>query len=119
VGEQAFEIDVYRATLARVITFFGSVLATTRFVYSTKLIRFFVVGAVQGLHCVHLSASTVYDYIEHTQEMSCVNGSTDALSIGPSAGYNMFFVFIHVLLLFTAYASSHTHMHIHHTDFLD
>jgi hypothetical protein len=27
--------------------------------------------------------------------------------------YILFFVFVHVLLLFTAYASSCTHMHIH------
>jgi hypothetical protein len=42
-----------------------------------------------------------------------VNGATDALSNGPSAGYILFFVFLHVLLLFTAYASSHTHKHTH------
>jgi hypothetical protein len=42
-----------------------------------------------------------------------VNGATGALSIGPSAGYTLFFVFMHVSLLFTAYASSYTHMHIH------
>jgi hypothetical protein len=35
------------------------------------------------------------------------------LSISPSAGYTLFFVFVHVSLLFTAYASSYTHMHIH------
>jgi hypothetical protein len=67
----------------------------------------------EGLHYVHQPASTMYDYIEHTHEMSRVNGATDALSIGPSAGYNMFFIFVHILLLFTAYVSSDTHMHIH------
>jgi hypothetical protein len=45
--------------------------------------------------------------------MSRVNGATDALSIGPSAWYNLFFVFVHIFLLFTAYVSSDTHMHIH------
>jgi hypothetical protein len=45
--------------------------------------------------------------------MSRVNGATDALSIGPSAGYTLFLVFVHILLLFTAYVSSDTHMHIH------
>jgi hypothetical protein len=45
--------------------------------------------------------------------MSRVNGATDAMSIGPSARYNLFFVFVHILLLFTAYVSSDTHMHIH------
>ena len=44
--------------------------------------------------------------------MSCVNGATNALSIGPSAGYILFSVIVHVLLLFTAYVSSDTHMHI-------
>jgi hypothetical protein len=42
-----------------------------------------------------------------------MNGATDALSIGPSAGYTLFLVFMHILLLFTAYVSSDTHMHIH------
>jgi hypothetical protein len=42
-----------------------------------------------------------------------VNGATDALSNGPSVGYNLFFVFMHILLLFTAYVCSDTHMHIH------
>jgi hypothetical protein len=42
-----------------------------------------------------------------------VNGATDALSISPSAGYNLFFVFVHILLLFTVYVSSDTHIHIH------
>jgi hypothetical protein len=55
----------------------------------------------------------VYDCIEHTHEMSRVNGVTNSLSIGPSAGYNLFFVFVHILLLFTTYVSSDTHMHIH------
>jgi hypothetical protein len=45
--------------------------------------------------------------------MSRVNGATDALSNGPSVGYNLFFVFMHILLLFTAYVCSDTHMHIH------
>jgi hypothetical protein len=54
----------------------------------------------------------VYDYIEHKHEMSRVNGATDVLSIGPSAGYTLFLVFVHILLLFT-YVSTVTHMHIH------
>jgi hypothetical protein len=52
-----------------------------------------------------------------------VNGAIDALSIGHSAGYILFLVIVHVLLLFTAYVSSDTHAHtcrhIHHCDFLD
>jgi hypothetical protein len=45
--------------------------------------------------------------------MSHVNRVTDALSIGPSAEYILFLVIVHVLLLFTAYVSSDTHMHIY------
>jgi hypothetical protein len=45
--------------------------------------------------------------------MSHVNGATGALSIGPSMGYTLFFVFVHILLLFTAYVSCDTHMHIY------
>jgi hypothetical protein len=57
---------------------------------------------------INLPASTAYDYIEHTHEMFGVNGATDALNIGPSVGYIMFLVIVHVLLLFTAYVSSNT-----------
>jgi hypothetical protein len=57
--------------------------------------------------------STAYDYIEHTHEISHVNGATDALSIGPSIEYIMFLVIVHVLLFFIAYVSSDTHMHTH------
>jgi hypothetical protein len=42
--------------------------------------------------------------------MSRVNGATDALSIGPSIEYNLFFGFVRILLLFTTYVSSDTHM---------
>jgi hypothetical protein len=45
--------------------------------------------------------------------MSRVNGAIDDLSIGPSAGYTLFFVFVYVLMLFIGYASSYTHMHIY------
>jgi hypothetical protein len=55
--------------------------------------------------------------------MSHVNGATNAVSIGPSEGYTLFLVFVHILLFFTAYVSSDTHMHIHvityHYDFLN
>jgi hypothetical protein len=50
--------------------------------------------------------------------MSRVNGSTDALSIGPSAGYTLFFIFVHVLLLFTIYVSIDTNMHIHFVTYI-
>jgi hypothetical protein len=44
--------------------------------------------------------------------MSRANGATNALSIGLSMGYFLFFEFVHVLLLFTIYASSYTHIHV-------
>jgi uncharacterized membrane protein YidH (DUF202 family) len=77
------------------------------------LIKFLVAGAVRGTALLHLPASIAYDYIEHTHQMSRVNGATDALSISPSVGYIMLLVIVHVLLLFTAYVSRDTHMHIH------
>jgi hypothetical protein len=55
--------------------------------------------------------------------MSRMNGATDILSIDPSVGYTLFFVFVYVLLLFTAYTSSYTYTytchHIYHTIFLN
>jgi hypothetical protein len=77
------------------------------------VLLFFFRRPFEGLHCINLPALNLYGYIEHTHEMSRVNGAIDALNIGPSAVYFPFFVFVHVLLLFTAYASSDTHMHIH------
>jgi hypothetical protein len=44
--------------------------------------------------------------------MSRVNGVVDALSIGTSAGSILVLVIVHILLLFTAYVSSDTHMYI-------
>jgi hypothetical protein len=78
----------------------------------STLIRFFVVGVVRGLHCVHLHASTAYDNIGRTHEISPVNGATDTLSISPSAWYIMFLVIVTILLLFTVYVTSHIHIHI-------
>jgi hypothetical protein len=48
----------------------------------------------------------------------------EPLMLGPSTGYNLFFVFMHILLLFTAYVTSNTYVHItyrhiRHYDFLD
>jgi hypothetical protein len=64
----------------------------------------------EGLHCVHLPASSLYNYIEHTHEMSRMNGATYVLSIDPSTGYFLFSILMHVLFLFTAYINSGTHM---------
>jgi hypothetical protein len=63
-------------------------------------------ASFEGLQYVHLPASIAYDYIEHTHEMSRMNGATNAVSIGPSAWYILFLVIVHVLLLFTVYVSS-------------
>jgi hypothetical protein len=77
------------------------------------MLLFVFLQPFEGMLGVHLPTSTVYDYIEHTHEMSRVNGVTGVFSIGPSAGYFLFFILVHVLFPFTAYASSDTNMHIH------
>ena len=52
-----------------------------------------------GLHCEHLPVSTVvHDFEQHT--MSGANGTSDALGMGPFAGYNLIAV-ITVLCAFT------------------
>jgi hypothetical protein len=116
VGEQAYKIVICRGTLARCAgdqVFWERTRDCSLRQLDQRWLRSSSSAPFEGLHCVHLPASTLYDYIEHTHKMSRVNGATDALSIGPSAGYILFFVFVYVLLLFTAYASSHIHMHIH------
>jgi hypothetical protein len=83
VGEQASEIVVRRATLARVCGQLGFWGTYSRLLASSArlaLIKFLVADAVRG---TAMRTSTAYDYIEHTHEMSRVNGATDALSIGP------------------------------------
>jgi hypothetical protein len=80
----------------------------------TEEVRLLLVTAHMN-SLVQLPALTTYDYIEHTHEMSRVNGANDALSIGASAGYVLIFVFVHVLLLFM---SSDTHMHIHFVTYI-
>jgi hypothetical protein len=74
------------------------------------VLLFFFPVPFERLHDVYLSASTSYGYIQQTHEMSRVDGATNALNINPSARYTLFFVFVSVSLLFTAYVSSYTHM---------
>ena len=53
-----------------------------------------------GLHCEHLPASTVVDDFEQRTMSTSANGASDALGIGPSAGYSlisMIIVFIFLL----------------------
>jgi hypothetical protein len=113
----------------RAIRFLGSVFMTAHVIRSTqryfvyiwffvvfprrRLLLFFLQRPFERLHCVHLPASTLYCYIEHTHEMSRVNGATDVLSIGPSAGYFLFFVFVHVLLLMRVVIYTCTYMSSH------
>jgi hypothetical protein len=77
------------------------------------LIMFFVVDVVRetALH-THACIDFVRLHRTYTRDVSC-DRATDALSIGLSAEYILFFIFVHGLLLFTAYASSDTHMHTH------
>ena len=75
-----------------------------------------------GLHYKHLPALTaVYDFEQRTMSSS-VNGASDALSMGPSAGYGLIFL-ITVICAFTVFicmSSLHAiafvkdiHMHIY------
>jgi hypothetical protein len=79
--ERAFEIAV-RSTLARVCGRLGFWGVYSRLLASgsSSLVPF------EGLHYILMSASILYDYIEHTHEMSRVNGATDALSSVPPHG---------------------------------
>jgi hypothetical protein len=112
------------------IRFLGSVLATAPAIRSTqrcfvyilsfvvfperRLLLFVFRRSFERLQGIHLPPSTLYNYIKHTHEMSRGSGATDDLSIGPpQSTLCFFFVFLHVLLLFTVYASSYTHMHIY------
>jgi hypothetical protein len=106
VREQTSEIAVCRATLARVCWRSGFWGAYSRLLASSArpaLIKFLVIDAVRGTTRLHRT---------YTRDVS-YDRDIDALSIGPSVGYNLFFVFVHILLLFTAYVSSDTRMHIH------
>jgi hypothetical protein len=89
VGDQVFVL-----VTARFISSTSAALSTSGSSSSTPF---------EGLHCVHLPASNLYIYIEHTHEMFRVNGASDVLSIGPSAGYFLFFLYLcifHFCLLF-------------------
>jgi len=75
-----------------------------------------------GLHCEHLSASTVVRDFEQRTMSTSANGASDALGMGPFAGYNLISVFT-VLRTFTVFicmSSLHAvafvrdiHMHIY------
>jgi hypothetical protein len=124
VGERApksLSVELYlHCTGVLAIRFLWSVLATAHFVRSTSADQV----TRRRRHSRYCTAYIcrhrlrTNNYIEHIHEMSHVNGATDALSIGPSAGYTLFFVFVHVLLLFTAYLSSDTYMHIHNVTYI-
>ena len=71
----------------------------------------------EGLHCVHLPASTTYDYIEHTHEMASVNGATEPWASVPPQGTicSLYLCIFYCCLLLTwvvihicTYISSHT-----------
>ena len=72
-----------------------------------------------GLYCKHLLASTVVRDFEQRTMSTSVNGASDALGMGPSAGYRL----ISVLCVFTVFTSMsflhavvlirNIHMHIY------
>jgi hypothetical protein len=70
----------------------------------------------EGLHDLYLPALTFYGYIEQTHEIFYVNGAIDALSMGHSTGYILFFVFVHdycCLLLIRVVIHTCTYMSSH------
>jgi hypothetical protein len=99
--EQASGIVVCRATLVRVCDRSGFWGAYSRLLASSArptLIKFLVGGVVRG---TALPTSAYIDCVRlhrtYTRDFSC-EWSHYALSIGPSAGYNRFCVFVHILL---------------------
>ena len=61
-----------------------------------------------GLHCEHLAASTVvHDFEQRT--MSGVNGDSDALGMGPSAGYTLNSVITVLCVLTVSISMSYLH----------
>ena len=75
-----------------------------------------------GLHCEHLPASTVVRDFEQRTMSTSANGASDALGMGPSAGYSLIYL-ITVFCAFTVFicmSSLHAvafvrdiHMHIY------
>jgi hypothetical protein len=115
VGEQASEITVHRATLARVCRrsgFWGAYLRLHAPSAWPALIPFFVVGAVRGT-ALHTSAyiDCIWLYQKYTRDVSCewIHWFLEHRSLRRV----LFLVIMHVLLLFTAYVSSDTYMLSH------
>ena len=62
-----------------------------------------------GLHCEHLRASTVVrDFEQHTISTSA-NGASDALDMGPSAGYSLISVITVFCILTVSISMSSMH----------
>ena len=74
-----------------------------------------------GLHCEHRLASTVVHDFEQRTMSTSVNGASDALGMGPSAGYILIYVItVLVFTIFICMSSLHAvafvgdiHMHIY------
>jgi hypothetical protein len=116
VGEQASKITVRGATFAWMCGRSGFWGAYSRLLASfarLALIRFLVPSVVR---VTALRTSACIDYIRlyrtYTRDVSC-EWVTDVLSIDSSAGYNLFLIFMHILMFFTAYISSGTNIRIH------
>ena len=97
------------------IRFLGSVLATARFVRSSSA------DQVPRYRCRSRDC-TAYIFLHrlltitsniHTRCLVWMEPLMSWASISPRGTLCMFLVFVHILLLFTAYVSSDTHMHIH------
>jgi hypothetical protein len=101
----------YTCTGVRAIRFLGSVFVTARVIcLSSCFVRRLpeLTRPAALLPGDRSRDCTAYIFL-HRLRTATSNKHTRCLS----AGYTLFFVFVHVSLLFTAYASSYTHMHIH------
>ena len=72
-----------------------------------------------GLHCEHRPASTVVHDFEQRTMSTSTNGASDALGMGPSAGYSLIFLIIVICAIYLYVISAccsvrqrYTHAHI-------
>ena len=62
-----------------------------------------------GLHCEQLSASTVVHDFEQRTMSTSANGASDALVMGPSAGYNLNSMITSLYVLTVSICMSYLH----------
>jgi hypothetical protein len=113
VGLRNHRPQRYTCTGVRAIRFLGSVLATARFIRSTSTDQAPHRRAVRGTAlCTSVCVDCVRLHRTYTRDVSC-EWSHRCLKHRSLRRYTQSLVSVHILLLFTGYMSSDTHMHIH------